>query len=437
MSLPLVAVVGRPNVGKSTLINRITQTEDAIVHEMRGVTRDRSYHRADWNGVDFMIIDTGGIALGDTDMFQGSITSQALVACEESDCIIFVVDGRTGVTSEDTDIARVLLKSKVPVVLAVNKLDNPDREDEVLWEFYSLGLGDPMPISASHGHGTGDLLDAVVRELPEDAGDDETDDEISVAIIGRPNAGKSSLTNRLVGGERSIVSDVAGTTRDAIDSVVDHDGVRYRIVDTAGIRRKSQIDEDVEYYGYVRSLRAIDRADVVLLMIDATLGLTDADQKVAGMAAERGCAMVVLINKWDLIEDPDRRDEIRELVGDRLEFVGYAPVISISAKTGRSVHRIWDAINTVYQNYSCHIPTNQLNALLTQLRDFGHSIVKGSKRLRLNYVTQAATQPPVFTFFANFPEIIDDTYRRYLENRLRENFDLVGTPVRIKFKRKN
>ena len=419
MSLPLVAVVGRPNVGKSTLINRITQTEDAIVHEMRGVTRDRSYHRADWNGVDFMIIDTGGIALGDTDMFQGSITSQALVACE------------------DTDIARVLLKSDVPVVLAVNKLDNPDREDEVLWEFYSLGLGEPMPISASHGHGTGDLLDAVVRELPEDAGDDEAGDEISVAIIGRPNAGKSSLTNRLVGGERSIVSDVAGTTRDAIDSVVEHDGVHYRIVDTAGIRRKSQIDEDVEYYGYVRSLRAIDRADVVLLMIDATLGLTDADQKVAGMAAERGCAMVVLINKWDLIEDPDRRDEIRELVGDRLEFVGYAPVISISAKTGRSVHRIWDAINTVYQNYSCHIPTNQLNALLTQLRDFGHTIVKGSKRLRLNYVTQAATQPPVFTFFANFPEIIDDTYRRYLENRLRENFDLVGTPVRIKFKRKN
>ena len=287
MSLPLVAVVGRPNVGKSTLINRITQTEDAIVHEMRGVTRDRSYHRADWNGVDFMIIDTGGIALGDTDMFQGSITSQALVACEESDCIIFVVDGRTGVTSEDTDIARVLLKSDVPVVLAVNKLDNPDREDEVLWEFYSLGLGEPMPISASHGHGTGDLLDAVVRELPEDAGDDEAGDEISVAIIGRPNAGKSSLTNRLVGGERSIVSDVAGTTRDAIDSVVEHDGVRYRIVDTAGIRRKSQIDEDVEYYGYVRSLRAIDRADVVLLMIDATLGLTDADQKVAGMAAER------------------------------------------------------------------------------------------------------------------------------------------------------
>lgn len=436
MSLPLVAVVGRPNVGKSTLINRITQTEDAIVHAMRGVTRDRSYHKADWNGVDFMIIDTGGISLGDPDRFQSSITSQALVAAEEADCIIFVVDGHTGVTSEDDDIARVLNRGKVPVVLAVNKLDNPDREDEVLWEFFSLGLGEPMPISASHGHGTGDLLDLVVAELPEAVEDDDSD-EINVAIIGRPNAGKSSLTNRLVGDDRSIVSDVAGTTRDAVDSIVEHDGKRYRIVDTAGIHRKTHIDEDVEYYGIVRAMRAIERAQVALLMIDATLGLTDADQKVAAIAAERGCAMVVLINKWDLIEDPDRREEIKEFVGDRLEFVGYAPVITISAKTGRSVHRIWDAIDTVYANYSQHIPTAQLNALLTQLRDFGHTVSKGSKRLRLNYCTQTATQPPVFTFFANFPEIIDDTYKRYLENRLREAFDLVGTPIRIKFKRKN
>jgi GTP-binding protein len=437
MSLPLVAVVGRPNVGKSTLINRITQTEDAIVHEMRGVTRDRSYHKTDWNGTDFMIIDTGGIALGESDRFQGSITNQALMACEESECVIFLVDGHTGVTSEDTDIAQVLKRSKVPVLLAVNKLDNPDREDEVLWEFYSLGLGEPLPVSAAHGHGTGDLLDKVVENLPEPQQDEVHDDEINVAIIGRPNAGKSSLTNRLVGNERSIVSDVAGTTRDAVDSVIEHDGQRYRIVDTAGIRRKSQIDEDVEYYGYVRSMRAIDRAQVVLLMIDATLGLTDADQKVAGMAADRGCAMVVLINKWDLVEDPQRRDDIRQLVGDRMEFVGYAPVITISAKTGRSVHRIWDAIDGVYQNYSQHIATNQLNALLTELRDFGHTIVKGTKRLRLNYVTQTASQPPVFMFFANFPELIDDTFKRYLENRLRSSFDLTGTPIRLKFKRKN
>ena len=437
MSLPLVAVVGRPNVGKSTLINRITQTEDAIVHEMRGVTRDRSYHKADWNGVDFMIIDTGGIALGDSDQFQGSITSQALLACEQSDCIIFLVDGKTGITAEDSDIAKVLKRTKVPVLLAVNKLDNPEREDEILWEFYSIGLGEPWPVSATHGHGTGDLLDEVVKQRPKDIESDDDDDMIDVAIIGRPNAGKSSLTNRLVGDERSIVSDVAGTTRDAIDSIVEHEGKRYRIVDTAGIRRKSQIDEDVEYYGYVRSMRAIERAEVVLLMIDATLGLTDADQKVASMAAERGCAMIIAINKWDLIDDPERRDEIKELVGDRLQFVGYAPVLTISAKTGRSVHRIWGAIDGVYESYSTRISTTRLNALLTELRDFGHTIVKGSKRLRLNYITQTASKPPVFTIFANFPEIIDDSFKRYLENRIRSSFDLTGTPIRLKFKRKN
>ncbi len=436
MSLPIVAVVGRPNVGKSTLINRITQTEDAIVHEMRGVTRDRSYHRADWNGIDFMLIDTGGMAIGEGDRFQHDITSQALMACEEADCIVFLVDGHTGVTEEDQEIARILKRTKTPVILVVNKMDNPQAEDAV-WEFYALGLGDPMPVSSVHGHGTGDLLDEVVARLPEPEPEEESDDEINVAIIGRPNAGKSSLTNRLTGVERSIVSDVAGTTRDAIDTVVEHEGKKYRIVDTAGIRRKSQIDEDVEYYGFVRSLRAIDRAEVVLLMVDATLGLTDQDQRVAGLAAERGCAMVILINKWDLIEDPNRRDEIRDGIADRMKFVGYAPVISISAKTGRSVHRIWGAIDTVYQGYSRRVSTNQLNKLLTELRDFGHVVSKGNKRLRLNYVTQTAVQPPVFTFFANFPEIIDDSYERYLENRIRESFDFTGTPIRLKFKRKN
>ena len=436
MSLPIVAVVGRPNVGKSTLINRITQTEDAIVHEMRGVTRDCSYHRADWNGIDFMLIDTGGMAIGEGDRFQHDITSQALMACEEADCIIFLLDGHTGVTEEDQEIARILKRTKTPVILVVNKMDNPQAEDAV-WEFYALGLGDPMPVSSVHGHGTGDLLDEVVARLPEPEPEEESDDEINVAIIGRPNAGKSSLTNRLTGVERSIVSDVAGTTRDAIDTVVEHEGKKYRIVDTAGIRRKSQIDEDVEYYGFVRSLRAIDRAEVVLLMVDATLGLTDQDQRVAGLAAERGCAMVILINKWDLIEDPNRRDEIRDGIADRMKFVGYAPVISISAKTGRSVHRIWGAIDTVYQGYSRRVSTNQLNKLLTELRDFGHVVSKGNKRLRLNYVTQTAVQPPVFTFFANFPEIIDDSYERYLENRIRESFDFTGTPIRLKFKRKN
>ena len=436
MALPIVAIVGRPNVGKSTLINRISQTADAIVHEMRGVTRDRSYHEADWNGAHFMLIDTGGIAIGDADRFQESITAQALSACDEADAIIFLVDGRTGMTEEDQRIAGVLKRTKTPIFLAVNKLDNPGDESP-LWEFYGLGLGDPYPVSAVHGHGTGDMLDDVVAALPADFDEPEEDDAINVAIIDRPNAGKSSLTNRLVGKERSIVADHAGTTRDAIDTVVEHEGTRYRIVDTAGIRKKSAIDEDVEYYGFVRSLRAIDRADVALLMIDATLGLTDQDQRVAGLAKERGCAMVIVVNKWDLVEDPARRDEIKDFIEDRMGFVSYAPVLTISALTGRSVHRVWDAIDSVYEGYSTHIPTNKLNHFLTELRDFGHTISKGSKRLKLNYMTQTDVQPPAFTFFCNAPELIDDNFRRYLENRMRSTFPLAGTPIRMHFKRKN
>ena len=436
MALPIVAIVGRPNVGKSTLINRISQTADAIVHEMRGVTRDRSYHEADWNGAHFMLIDTGGIAIGDADRFQESITAQALSACDEADAIIFLVDGRTGMTEEDQRIAGVLKRTKTPIFLAVNKLDNPGDESP-LWEFYGLGLGDPYPVSAVHGHGTGDMLDDVVAALPADFDEPEEDDAINVAIIGRPNAGKSSLTNRLVGKERSIVADHAGTTRDAIDTVVEHEGTRYRIVDTAGIRKKSAIDEDVEYYGFVRSLRAIDRADVALLMIDATLGLTDQDQRVAGLAKERGGAMVIVVNKWDLVEDPARRDEIKDFIEDRMGFVSYAPVLTISALTGRSVHRVWDAIDSVYEGYSTHIPTNKLNHFLTELRDFGHTVSKGPKRLKLNYVTQTDVQPPAFTFFCNAPELVDDNFRRYLENRMRTTFPLAGTPIRMHFKHKN
>ncbi len=435
--MPVVAVVGRPNVGKSTLINRITQTEDAIVHEMRGVTRDRSYHTADWCGRNFILIDTGGIEMGESDRFQGSITSQALMACEEADVIVFVVDGKVGVCPDDEDVARVLKRTDVPVLLAVNKMDTMAHEDNI-WEYYALGLGDPLPVSAVHGTGSGDLLDEIVAALPPaEECEEEEDDCIDIAIIGRPNAGKSSLTNRLVGTERSIVSELAGTTRDAIDTIVEHEGVRYRIVDTAGIRKKSQIGEDVEYYGIVRSLRAIDRAEVAVLMVDATLGLTDQDQRVAGLALERGCAMVICINKWDLIEDAEQRAKIKERLEDRMGFVGFAEVLTISAKTGRSVHRVWDAVNRAYENYSQRIPTNKLNHMLTEIRDFGHTIVQGRMRLKINYVTQTGQQPPAFTFFANHPEIIDDNFKRYLENRLRTTFDLSGTPVRLRFKRKN
>lgn len=437
MALTIVAVVGRPNVGKSTLVNRIAEAHDAIVHEMRGVTRDRSYHEAEWSGVHFTLIDTGGIEMSDDDAFQGSIRKQAFMGAEEADVVIFLVDGRTGIVPDDVEVARILKRGKAPVVLAVNKLDTPGVEDPI-WEFYQLGLGDPWPISATHGNGTGDMLDAVVEHLKGiEVEEPEPDDAINVAIIGRPNAGKSSLTNRLIGQDRSIVSDVAGTTRDAIDTVVEHEGQRYRIVDTAGLRRKSQIDEDVEYYGFVRAMRAIDRADVALLVIDATLGLTDQDQRVAGYAAERNCAMIVLLNKRDAVESGEVLEDLRERIGDRMMFVGFAPVISISALTGKGVSRIWDAVDEAFANYSKRVSTSRLNAWLEGLREFGHTVSKGKKVLRMKYATQTRTRPPEFTFFCNHPEIVNDNFERYLENRLRKEFDFSGTPIRMKFKRRD
>ncbi len=440
MALPIVAVVGRPNVGKSTFVNRIAEADEAIVHEMRGVTRDRSYHKADWNGIEFKLIDTGGIEMGTEDQFQGSIRSQAFEATNEADVIVFIVDGKTGINADDEEVARILRKTSKPVLLAVNKLDTPNKLDE-LWEFYQLGLGDPFPISATHGHGTGDLLDEVVDHLRkvDCSFEDEEDDEdiINVAIIGRPNAGKSSLTNRLTNNDRSIVSDVAGTTRDAIDTVVVHDGKKYRIVDTAGLRRKSQIDEDVEYYGFVRAMRAIDRADVALLVIDGSIGLTDQDQRVAGFAAERGCAMIIVLNKWDLVEGPEAKAEVRERIEDRMTFVGYAPVVATCALTGKKVDRIWDAVDKAYAGFSQTISTNKLNSWLSSNRETGHTVSQGKAVLRMKYVTQTGTCPPHFTVFVNRPDLVTDNYERFLENRLRKTFDLEGTPIRLKFKKKD
>lgn len=440
MALPIVAVVGRPNVGKSTFVNRIAEVDEAIVHEMRGVTRDRSYHKADWNGIEFKLIDTGGIEMGTEDQFQGSIRSQAFEATNEADVIVFIVDGKTGINADDEEVARILRKTSKPVLLAVNKLDTPNKLDE-LWEFYQLGLGDPFPISATHGHGTGDLLDEVVDHLRkvDCSFEDEEDDEdiINVAIIGRPNAGKSSLTNRLTNNDRSIVSDVAGTTRDAIDTVVVHGGKKYRIVDTAGLRRKSQIDEDVEYYGFVRAMRAIDRADVALLVIDGSIGLTDQDQRVAGFAAERGCAMIIVLNKWDLVEGPEAKAEVRERIEDRMTFVGYAPVVATCALTGKKVDRIWDAVDKAYAGFSQTISTNKLNSWLSSIRETGHTVSQGKAVLRMKYVTQTGTCPPHFTVFVNRPDLVTDNYERFLENRLRKTFDLEGTPIRLKFKKKD
>ncbi len=436
MALPIVAVVGRPNVGKSTLVNRIACSNEAIVHKMRGVTRDRSYHDADWNGVAFTLIDTGGIEMATDDAFQGSIRKQALMGAEEADVVIFLVDGRCGIAPDDEEVARILRRGKAPVLVAVNKLDTPG-ETSSIWEFSRLGLGDPWPISATHGNGTGDLLDAVVEHIKGVGTEESKNNSINVAIIGRPNAGKSSLANRLIGKDRFIVSDVAGTTRDAIDTMVEHDGRTYCIVDTAGLRRKSQIDQDVEYYSFVRALRAIDRSDVALLVIDATLGLTDQDQRVAGYAAERNCAMVILLNKRDALESGQMLDDLRSRIADRMTFVGYAPIVSISALTGKGVSRIWDVVDAAYTNYCKKIPTSKLNAWLEKVREFGHTVTKGKAALRLKYVTQTGTCPPQFTFFCNHPEVVNDNFERYLENRLRHEFDLSGTSIRMRFKRKD
>ena len=402
---PIVAVVGRPNVGKSTLVNRLAQTSDAIVHESRGVTRDRSYHTADWNGREFTIVDTGGIEpLKSDDVFATSIRDQALAAAEEAAVILFVVDGRTGVTEEDESVARMLKRCDKPVFLLVNKLDNPDRENDSIWEFYSLGIGEPTPLSALHGHGTGDLLDDIVALLPEEEDEvaDEFPDALNVAIIGRPNAGKSSLFNRILGADRSIV-----------------------------------VYENIEYYSMVRGLRAIDRADVALLVVDASVGVTEQDQKVMGLAIERGCAIVVLLNKWDLLDDDRKREACMETIDRRLGVMApWAQYLRISALTGRSVEKIWAMVDAAEKTRSQKITTSRLNTFLTDLREFGHTVVDGKRRLRMHYVTQTGVNPPTFTFFVNHSDLVNDTYQRYVENRMRSTFDFSGTPIRLFFRKK-
>ena len=437
---PVVAIVGRPNVGKSTLVNRLAGTNDAIVHESRGVTRDRSYHDADWNGREFILVDTGGIEpMKSDDVFSTSIRDQALAAAEEADVVLFVVDGSVGVTEEDESVARMLKRVKKPILLLVNKLDNPAREEERLWEFYSLGIGDPRPISAHHGHGTGDLLDEVVSLLPEEEDEDPGlyPDALGVAIIGRPNAGKSSLFNKVIGSDRSIVSDIAGTTRDAIDTYIEREGRRYRLVDTAGIRKKSTVYENIEYYSMVRGLRAIDRADVALLVVESGVGMTEQDQKVANLAIERGCALVILLNKWDLLDDDYKREKALDTVARRMTLAPWAPMLRISALTGRSVEKIWKLIDEAAAERAKTISTSALNRFLTGLREFGHTIVDGKRRLRMHYVTQTGTNPPSFTFFVNHPDLVNDTYRRYVENRMRTEFGFKGTPIRLYFHKKN
>lgn len=437
MTKPIVAVVGRPNVGKSTLVNRIAQDKEAIVHESRGVTRDRSYHEADWSGRDFILIDTGGMEPSRSeDVFGSRIREQAVAACEEADAIIFVVDGSVGVTDEDEEVARILRKTQKPVFLCVNKLDNPAHEGEI-WDFYSLGIGEPIALSAIHGHGTGDLLDDIIAVLPEEKEEIYTDDMLNVAIVGRPNVGKSSLTNRLAGKARSIVSDVAGTTRDAIDVVVEQAGQKYRLVDTAGMRKRHVVHEDIEYYSMVRGLRAMEKADVCLLVIDALDGVTEQDQKIAALAIERGCALAILLNKWDLLEDDQQREKVLNSLELRLTFASWAPTLRISALTGRSIDKVLPLASQVALTRASRISTAQLNKLIVRLRETGHTVVDKSRRLKIQYATQVTVNPPTFTFFCNAPDLIDDNYERYLENRLREAYPLEGTPIRLRFRKKD
>ena len=438
MPKPVVAVVGRPNVGKSTLVNRIAVSRDAIVHESRGVTRDRSYHDADWNGRDFTLIDTGGIeSVKSKDVFAPRIREQALLACEEADVIVFVVDGTTGVTDEDEEVARVLRRQDKPVFLVVNKKDNPATEQDGLWDFYSLGVGEPRPLSAGHGHGTGDLLDDIVAAFPEPTEDEASEDMLSLAIVGRPNVGKSSLANRLANKKRSIVSDVAGTTRDAIDTVIEWKGQPIKLVDTAGMRKKTQVHEDVEYYSLVRGLQAIDRADVCLLVVDATIGVTEQDQKVAGMAIDRGCGLVLVLNKWDLVETEQQRDDIVASISKRLAFAPWIPTVNVSALTGRATDKVLGLAVRAAEAHASQLRTSELNDLLAEIREGGHTRSEKGRRLKIQYATQTGSKPPVISFWCNAPDLVDDNFERFIENRLRARFDLTGTPVRLKFRRKS
>lgn len=439
MSRPLVAIVGRPNVGKSMLFNKLCGRRLSIVEDTPGVTRDRLYAECEWCGRTFDIVDTGGIEPSTDNEILLFMREQAQLAIDAADVVVLVTEIGTGVTAADQEVANMLLRSKKPVVLAVNKMDSTGAVDPGIYEFYSLGLGDPIAVSAVHGHGTGDLLDDIVALLPEEEDEvaDEFPDALNVAIIGRPNAGKSSLFNRILGADRSIVSNIAGTTRDAIDTVVERNGKHYRMVDTAGIRKKSTVYENIEYYSMVRGLRAIDRADVALLVVDASVGVTEQDQKVMGLAIERGCAIVVLLNKWDLLDDDRKREACMETVDRRLGVMApWAQYLRISALTGRSVEKIWAMVDAAEKTRSQKITTSRLNTFLTDLREFGHTVVDGKRRLRMHYVTQTGVNPPTFTFFVNHSDLVNDTYQRYVENRMRSTFDFAGTPIRLFFRKK-
>ena len=432
MSKPIVAIVGRPNVGKSTLFNKLGRKRVSIVDDLPGVTRDRIYLDAEWLGKEFTMIDTGGIELDTSDVILRSMRQQAQIAMEEADVILFLVDGRAGLTLADEEVGKMLRTTKKPVLLTVNKIDSPKQEADV-YEFYNLGLGDPVPISATNAMNLGDLLDALVALFPEGAEEEKESDEISIAVIGRPNVGKSSLVNALLGEERVIVSDVAGTTRDAIDTHFMAEDTKFILIDTAGMRRKGKIDAPIERYSVMRALRAVDRADVVLVVLDATAGITEQDKKIAGYAHESGKAVVLIVNKWDIYENKDEKSTLRFTDELRIElgFLQYAPVLYTSALTHQRVARVTDLVKYVADQASMRVKTSILNDLVRDMIAVNPPPAHKGKQLKIRYMTQADIRPPKFIVFVNEPELMHFSYLRYIENKLRESFGFEGTPLRL------
>ncbi len=429
MRTPIVAIVGRPNVGKSTIFNRIVNERISIVEDEPGVTRDRIYAHSDWLGHNFRLIDTGGITLGD-DLFDEEIKAQAEIAIDEADVIVFLVDAVSHLTVLDENIAKLLFKTNKPVIVAVNKADNPEQRTDI-YDFYALGFGDPIPVSGAHGTGIGDLLDEVVKNFPEDEGIEE-DDSIKFSFIGRPNVGKSSLVNALLGQDRVIVSEVEGTTRDAIDTKFTADGQEYTMVDTAGIRKRGKVYEKTEKYAVMRAMSAIDRSDVVLVVIDAKTGIIEQDKHVAGYAHEAGRGIVIVVNKWDLIEkDNNSMKEFETKIRQEFAYLDYAPIVFVSAVTKQRVQKLPELVQKVYHNQNQRIQSAVLNDLLLEATKITPTPLVRGKRLRVYYMTQVATNPPTFVVFVNDPELMHFSYQRFLINQLRQNFDFSGTPIKL------
>ena len=431
MSKPVIAIVGRPNVGKSTLFNKLVGKRVAIVDDTPGVTRDRIYGEVEWQGKTAVIIDTGGIEPFSDDLILSRMREQANLAIETSDVIILVTDVKTGLTANDQEVAQMLLKSGKPIVLCVNKCDSIGEPVPEFYEFYNLGM-EPFQVSSVHGHGTGDLLDTVFSYFSDDTDNQSEEDMISVAVVGRPNAGKSSLINKILGEERVIVSDIAGTTRDSIDTRIENDFGSFNFIDTAGIRRKSRVHEDIERYSVLRAMMAIDRCDVCVIMLDAKEGIAEQDTKIAGMALESGKPCVIAVNKWDAIEKDDKTmQKFKKDIQRDFAFMSYAPSVFISALTGQRLSTLFENIIHVHLTHGVRIKTGMLNELLSQATMRVQPPSDKGKRLKIYYMTQASTRPPTFVFFVNNAELFHFSYQRYLENRIRESFDFIGTPIRF------